>query len=474
MEVEEKQAALARLAAAVPPSVRQICERLEEAGHQAVTVGGAVRDAILGRAAGDWDVASSAKPDEVMALFRRTIPTGLQHGTVTVLTGAAKSAVDEQAVEVTTFRGEGAYSDGRRPDEVHFGVPLEEDLARRDLVVNAIAYSPARGEIFDPFGGWDDLRLRRLRAVGRPIERFTEDGLRVMRAVRFAAVLEFAIDEETEAALEPALPSLAKVSKERVTVELHKLLGARRPSIGLAIAARRGVLALILPEVTSGLAKRGRSAEELCRRVDEAAKEARLAALVADVEAGEEAARAEAKAAAKGAKGEAREPGPSSSAQKSGAGIPGYDRGVQREVDALLRKLKMKTADCAQASQAAAAAAALDVRPELDEVAVRQVLAAVGRGFAATAVEVWRADGEARPSGGGQALAAHGQAILARGDALAVSELAIAGADLIAELGMAAGAEVGKVLRALFEEVLISPQDNQRATLLEAARRLRA
>lgn len=448
---------LARLAAAVPPSVRQICERLEEAGHQAVTVGGAVRDAILGRAAGDWDVATSAKPEEVMALFRRTIPTGLQHGTVTVLTGAARSAVDEQAVEVTTFRGEGAYSDGRRPDAVHFGVPLEEDLARRDLVVNAIAYSPARGEIFDPFGGREDLRLGRLRAVGRPIERFTEDGLRVMRAVRFAAVLEFALDAETEAALEPALPSLAKVSRERVTVELHKLLGARKPSIGLAVAVRRGVLASILPEVTRGLARRGRSAEELCRRVDEAAREARLAALVCDVEAGEEAARAEAKAAA-----------------KSAPPLAGYDRGVQREVDALLRKLKMKTADCAQASQAAAAAAALEVRPALDERGVRQVLAAVGRAFAATAVEVWRADGVARPTGGGAALAERGRAILERGEALAVSELAVAGADLMAELGMPAGAEVGKLLRALFEEVLVAPEQNQRAALLAAARRLRA
>lgn len=449
---------LARLAAAVPPSVRQICERLEEAGHQAVTVGGAVRDAILGRAAGDWDVATSAKPEEVMALFRRTIPTGLQHGTVTVLTGAAKSAADEQAVEVTTFRGEGAYSDGRRPDAVHFGVPLEEDLARRDLVVNAIAYSPARGAIFDPFGGREDLRLGRLRAVGRPIERFTEDGLRVMRAVRFAAVLEFALDAETEAALEPALPSLAKVSKERVTVELHKLLAARRPSIGLAVAVRRGVLALILPEVTRGLARRGRTAEELCRRVDEAEREARLSALVCDVEAGEEAARAEAKAEGK----------------KSAPPLAGYDRGVQREVEALLRKLKMKTADCAQASQAAAAAAALEVRPPLDERGVRQVLAAVGRSFAATAVEVWRADGVARPAGGGAALAERGRAILDRGDALAVSELAVAGADLMAELGMPAGAEVGKLLRALFEEVLVAPEQNQRAALLELARRWRA
>jgi tRNA nucleotidyltransferase (CCA-adding enzyme) len=443
-----------RLAASVPPAVRQICEQLEEAGHQAVTVGGAVRDAILGRVAGDWDVATSAKPDEVMALFRRTIPTGLQHGTVTVLTGAARGAPKEEAgVEVTTFRGEGAYSDGRRPDEVHFGVPLEEDLARRDLVVNAIAYSPARRQIIDPFGGREDLRLRRLRAVGVPLERFLEDGLRVMRAVRFAAALEFAIEAETEAALTPALVSLSKVSRERVTVELMKLLAAPRPSLGLAVAARRGVLENILPAVTEGLASWGRSAEELCRRVDEAAAEARLGALVMDVRA------------APAAKGGGAGRGPA---------VRGYDRAVQQAVDELLRRLKMKNTDTEKAAQVAAAAAALEACPALDEEAVRRVLAACGRAHAAAVVEAWRADGVARPAGQGAALAELGRRVVARGDALSVGELAIAGADLIAELAMPAGAEIGRILRALLEQVLSDPTRNRRDTLLEAARAARA
>lgn len=435
---------LARLAASVPPSVRSICEQLEAAGHQAVTVGGAVRDAILGRSAGDWDVATSATPEQVVKLFRRTIPTGLAHGTVTVMTGAARGAPgDEAAVEVTTFRGEGAYSDGRRPDEVHFGVPLEDDLARRDLVVNAIAYSPARGELIDPFGGREDLRLRRLRAVGVPLERFTEDGLRVMRAIRFAAVLEFSIDAETEEALQPALPSLAKVSKERITVELNKLLAARLPSLGLQVAVRRGVLELILPEVLAGLASWGRSTDELCRRVDAAAVETRLGALLFDV------------------------PG-----RPGAVPQPGYSRAAQQAVDAILRRLKMKTVDCQRASQVAAAAAALAIAP-LDEQQVRRVLAAVGRGFAADAVEGWRADGAAR-GGAGVELAEHGRRILERGDALAVSELAVAGADLMSELGLPAGAELGKLLRALLDQVLAEPAGNERGALLEAARRLRS
>src|SRR5262249_7638626 len=159
------------------------------------------------------------------------IPTGIAHGTVTVLERG-------EPLEVTTYRGEGAYSDARRPDYVTFGVPLTEDLARRDFTVNAMAFDPVGARLVDPFGGADDLAARVIRAVGDPEARFREDGLRVMRAVRLAAVLEFAIDPATEAAIPAALPSLAKVSEERVRDELMKLLGARRPSIGLAAAER--------------------------------------------------------------------------------------------------------------------------------------------------------------------------------------------------------------------------------------------
>src|SRR3954447_5109551 len=227
-------AARKRLAEALPPNVRTVwqtpppprphtprsvragCQALAAAGHQAVAVGGAVRDAILGRAPGDWDIATSARPEQVIALFPHTVPTGLQHGTVTVVTGRGASS----HVEVTTFRGEGAYTDARRPDHVTFGVPLVDDLARRDLRVNAIAYDPQTDALIDPYGGQTDIAERRLRAVGPTgrvyddaVARFTEDGLRVMRAVRFAAALEFELDPDTERGIGPALPSLAKVSK---------------------------------------------------------------------------------------------------------------------------------------------------------------------------------------------------------------------------------------------------------------------
>ncbi|HET9625714.1 MAG TPA: hypothetical protein VFP84_30325, partial [Kofleriaceae bacterium] len=223
--------AIDRLAAALPPHVRAVCQTLAGAGHQAVAVGGAVRDALLGRAPGDWDVATSARPEQVMTLFRHTVPTGLQHGTVTIVTGRGEAS----HVEVTTFRGEGAYTDARRPDHVTFGVPLVEDLARRDLRVNAMAYDPARGALIDPYNGRADLAERRLRAVGPTgdvyadaVARFSEDGLRVMRAVRFAAQLEFALDPDTERGIVPALPSLARVSKERISDELRKILATRQ------------------------------------------------------------------------------------------------------------------------------------------------------------------------------------------------------------------------------------------------------
>jgi tRNA nucleotidyltransferase (CCA-adding enzyme) len=260
--------AKARLAAAVPANVREVCARIAAAGFQAVTVGGAVRDVLLGREPGDWDVATSAHPNEVLGLFRHTIPTGLQHGTVTIVTG--KGA--DSHVEVTTYRGEGAYTDARRPDSVVFGVPLAEDLARRDLTVNAIAYDVAADALFDPFGGVADLDAKRLRAVGVAVDRFTEDGLRVMRAVRFAAQLEFELDPETEAGIPPALPSLAKVSRERVSDELRKILGVREPSRGLVLADRTGILATIAPGLALDLAA-----------PDRVAAEVRLAALVAPI-----------------------------------------------------------------------------------------------------------------------------------------------------------------------------------------------
>jgi tRNA nucleotidyltransferase (CCA-adding enzyme) len=231
---------------AIPLDVLGICRRLREAGHAAFVVGGSVRDLLIGRAPGDFDVATSALPEATMGIFgaRYAIPTGLQHGTVTVLTGK-----EQRHVEVTTFRGEGAYLDGRRPSTVTFGATLDEDLSRRDFTMNAIAFDPMSGALMDPFDGKGDIARKMVRAVGDAILRFTEDGLRPMRAVRQAAQLGFTLDPDTQAAIPRTFDSFRKVSAERIRDELHKLLLAPTPSLGIELMRATELLAEVLPEM---------------------------------------------------------------------------------------------------------------------------------------------------------------------------------------------------------------------------------
>ncbi len=224
----------------MPQEVRALLARLESAGYQGWAVGGCVRDTLRGAVPSDWDVTTDARPERVMALFgERAIPTGLKHGTVTVCAG-------ETHVEVTTFRRDGTYSDHRRPDAVQFSSSLEEDLARRDLTVNAMAMD-LRGHICDPFGGQEDLSRRVLRCVGDPLRRLDEDALRIMRTLRFAAVLGFTIEPDTSAALHRRAPLLADIAAERILVEMNKLLtGEYMASVLLAYP---DVLGVFLPEL---------------------------------------------------------------------------------------------------------------------------------------------------------------------------------------------------------------------------------
>lgn len=235
----------------MPQEVCSLLARLESAGYQGWAVGGCVRDTLRGAVPSDWDVTTDARPERVMALFgERAIPTGLKHGTVTVCAG-------ETHVEVTTFRRDGTYSDHRRPDAVQFSTSLEEDLARRDLTVNAMAMD-LRGHICDPFGGQEDLSRRVLRCVGDPLRRLDEDALRIMRTLRFAAVLGFTIEPDTSAALHRRAPLLADIAAERILVEMNKLLtGEYMASVLLAYP---DVLGVFLPELLPcvGLDQRNR------------------------------------------------------------------------------------------------------------------------------------------------------------------------------------------------------------------------
>ncbi|WP_437735421.1 CCA tRNA nucleotidyltransferase [Sorangium sp. So ce1335] len=228
----------------VPEDVLGICRRLRERGKRGWIVGGCVRDLLRGEPAKDWDVATDARPDEIVASFRKVIPTGIQHGTVTVL-------VRGVPYEVTTLRGDGTYTDGRRPDRVEFVDDITADLARRDFTMNAIAIDPVDGHLIDPFGGQKDLEANVIRAVGDPNERFAEDGLRVLRAARFAATLEGSIEPETERAMGTARShqTFRCVSAERVRDEWLKAMRARRPSVAFEIMRRTELLAITCPEM---------------------------------------------------------------------------------------------------------------------------------------------------------------------------------------------------------------------------------
>ena len=234
--------------AAIPADVLAVCQRLRQAGYEAFIVGGSVRDLLIGRPPGDFDVATSAHPEATLRLFggRYAIPTGLQHGTVTVLAGEPPN---QRHVEVTTFRGEGVYLDGRRPSTVTFSATLEEDLSRRDFTMNAIAYDPVAHAIVDPWDGQGDIGRETIRTVGNPVLRFTEDGLRPMRAVRQAAQLGFALEPATQAAIPSAVVSFRKVSAERIRDELRKLLLSPVPSHGLELMRQTGLMAEVLPEI---------------------------------------------------------------------------------------------------------------------------------------------------------------------------------------------------------------------------------
>ena len=262
---------------ALPPQVEWILRKLREKGYEAFAVGGCVRDTILKRKPGDWDITTSARPEQVKAVFGKTVDTGLQHGTVTVIR-------DHVGYEITTYRIDGEYEDGRHPKEVEFTADLREDLRRRDFTINAMAYSHETG-LVDVFGGLEDLEAGRIRCVGNAMERFTEDALRIMRAVRFAAQLNFSIEEETWQALSKIAPNLSHVSKERIQTELTKTLLSGNPQGVLAMeqTGMSSYMTASFPEIFSEAEIQGIDLTERLRRSAElpAEKYFRYGALLA-------------------------------------------------------------------------------------------------------------------------------------------------------------------------------------------------
>ncbi len=441
--------------ASVPRDVVDLCARLRASGKRAWIVGGCVRDLVLGRLAADWDIATDARPRELLAVFPRAIPTGIEHGTVTVVQSGRR-------YEVTTLRGEGTYSDGRRPDWVEFVDDITADLARRDFTVNAMAIDPVDAKLIDPFDGRGDLARGVLRAVGDAKERFAEDGLRVLRAARFVATLELELDPDTEAAIQPTLGTFRKVALERVRDEWVKTMKARTPSRAFEVMRRTGILAVTCPELLEGvgLDQNRYHAYDVWRHglecMDACASDAvlRIAALLHDV-------------------GKPRTRVWSDETQDYT--FYDHDRVGAEIAEPIAARLRFSN-DERLRIVSLVRHHLFHYSDEWTDTAVRRWIRRVGPERVADLYSLNEADVRAKGrdfAAGLEALdrlKAHVANVLAQGAALSTRDLRVNGRDLIQELGLRPGPIIGEVLDALLEAVTSDPDLNVREALLAAAR----
>ena len=432
----------------IPNRAATVLRVLHEAGYEAYAVGGCVRDSILGRRPNDWDITTNAMPRQIKALFRRTVDTGIEHGTVTVMIGP-------ESFEVTTYRIDGDYSDSRYPDSVSFTTSLAEDLRRRDFTVNAMAYEP-HGGLVDLFGGVKDLRDGVIRAVGEPAERFDEDALRIMRAVRFSAQLGFSIEEKTAAALHRFAPKLEFISRERIRDELCKLLVSPHPEYFLRLS-EAGITAVIMPVFDRMLETEQHTPFHLydvghhTLKVMESVENdlvLRLCALLHDV--GKVEAKKTDAAGRDHFKGH-----PAISARFAESFLREYrfDNETIRKVVRLIEVHDMR------------------FPPSLPNV--RRMLSRLGPELFPLYLKLIKADNAGQSAYAAEEfmqrypgmLAAYDE-IRAAGDPLSLKDLAVSGNDLIAA-GLKPGKELGALLAAMLEDVLETPSHNQKDYLLE-------
>lgn len=386
----------------LPPKVVRILNVLQNHGYEAFAVGGCVRDTVLGRVPDDWDITTSAHPQEVKRLFVRTVDTGLAHGTVTVLLG-------EDSYEVTTYRIDGAYEDHRHPSQVQFSAELAEDLRRRDFTINAMAYNQEQG-LVDLFGGMQDLQRKRICCVGDAYERFQEDALRILRAVRFSAQLGFSIESDTEKALRELAQSLSYVSEERIQAELVKLLLSAHPDYVLRLFDT-GIASVILPEMEAS----EETAHSLYKIFPE--KSLRLALFLHSL--------------------------------------------GEKKAGVLLRRLKF---DNHTIDTVRRLVRWYDYPIASDPVAVRRAAAKIGANLFPMVLQMQEVNRDI------SAVRAVWEEIERQGQCISLKSLAVSGNDLIA-LGVKPGKEIGKLLNELLEEVLEKPEHNTKEYLLESVKR---
>ncbi len=432
----------------LPEKVNFIIDTLQEHGFEGYAVGGCVRDAMLSRVPQDWDITTSAKPEQVKALFRHTIDTGIQHGTVTVM-------LDHEGFEVTTYRIDGEYEDARHPKEVQFTSNLLEDLKRRDFTINAMAYNEKDG-LVDAFDGLGDLERGIVRCVGNPIERFTEDALRMLRAVRFAGQLGFEIEEQTQKAIQTLAPNIAKVSAERIQIEIIKLLTSAHPE-RIQTAYETGLTKVFLPEFDAMMETQqnnphhcytvGEHTIEALKQI-EADKVLRLAMLFHDV----------------------AKPVCRTTDEKGIDHFYGHEQRGSEMTREILRRLKF---DNDTTKRVCSLVLCHDHMPKLEEKNVRRAVFKNGIDQYPGLFSIKRADVLAQSDYEREEKLADIElyenlykGIIEKEQCLSLKDLALTGSDLIAQ-GMEPGKEIGETLKQLLELVLENPEWNTKEKLLE-------
>ena len=433
----------------LPEKVKYIIDSITEAGFEAYAVGGCIRDSILGREPSDWDITTSARPEQVKALFSRTVDTGIAHGTVTVM-------LDREGYEVTTYRIDGEYEDHRHPKEVVFTSRLVEDLRRRDFTINAMAYNETSG-LVDAFDGMGDIRRGVIRCVGRAGERFTEDALRILRALRFSAQLGYTVEEETRQAIRELAPSLAAISAERIAVELVKLLVSPHPDY-LRQAYDMGVTAVILPELDRCM-ETPQNHPHHCYTVGEhilhslwgvpAVKDMRLAMLLHDI-------------------------GKPRTLETDSQGIThfhGHPAVSARMAEEILRCLKLDNDTIITVRRLVEFHDYGNNVPPTPAI-VRRAMNRIGEDIFAKLLIIKRADIMAQSEYRRReklelvdAWDREYRGIVARGQCISLKNLAVSGKDLIAA-GVKPGPELGAILQQMLDHVLEVPEDNTREKLL--------
>ena len=438
----------------LPEKVNTIIQTLQEHGYEAYAVGGCVRDSLLGREPGDWDITTSASPDETKKLFARTVDTGIEHGTVTVLLG-------KEGFEVTTYRIDGKYEDSRHPTEVIFTRNLREDLLRRDFTINAMAYNDTEG-IVDIFGGMDDLKRKIIRCVGNARERFGEDALRIMRGVRFAAQLGFSLEKETKEAMTELAPTLEKISAERIQTELVKLLVSDSPEL-IREAYHLGVTAVILPEFDE-MMRTGQETKYHRYDVGEHTVQAvcnvppdkvlRLTMLLHDV-----------------AKPQMK--------TVDADGVAHFKMHDVKGAEVAKRILKRLKFDNDTLGKVTKLVQYHDYRMPAQPKNVRRAMNKIGEELFPYYLEIRKADTMAQSEYMREEKLSNiagiercYKEILKKKECVSLKMLAVSGSDLIAD-GMQPGKQIGAVLQALLELVIEQPEYNTKEILLEQSRKLR-